>query len=470
MGEGRQQLLIGSLTSPGDQVFVQAVGREGVSVIDAQLLKLIPVAADMWRDTRLFDLEDGSFDSILVTAGGSVLELVQKTADRSWQIVRPMQARADGRRVQELIQGLRDLSVKRFVSDDPKADRQGWGLQPPDLEIVFAKGTNRVQTLQFGGPVEGVTNEIHAVGRDLSAVVVVASDLLQAWRMTPNDFRDRQLIKVPQDVASIEMHNGESFTLEKTTNGVLRIEPLGIPADAGTVGQFIQDLEALRVVQFVKDVVAEPDLAGYGLASPALRVAITSPPEVAGQPGRVLALEFGARQGETVFVRRVDESAVYALDVAALERIPAAAGHFRELTVWNFAEEHVAAVEVLRGNATWRVIRNGQNQWSLSPGSQGIINAFAVEEAVHRLGQLKAVVWTEWDQGDAARYGLDEDSVGLTVELKDGSRETVRFGFPSPSGHVYAETLLEGGSWVFEFPGDTFDLVESFLIKPSNLR
>jgi hypothetical protein len=396
--------------------------------------------------------------------------LVQKAADRSWQIVRPMQARADGRRVEELIQGLRDLSVKRFVSDDPTADRQGWGLQPPDLEIVFAKGTNRAQTLQFGKPVEGTTNEIYAAGRDLSAVVTVASDLLQAWQATPNDFRDRQLIRVPQDVTSIEIGNGESFTLVKATNGVLRIEPLGVPADAGTVGRFIQDLEALRVTQFVKDVVAEPDLAGYGLAPPRFRVAIKSDPEVAGQPTRVLALEFGAREGESMFVRRVDENAVYALDVSALERLPAAAGHFRELTVWNYTEDQVVAVEVQRGDAIWRLNRKGQNQWSLSPGSQGIVNAFAVEEAVHRLGQLRAVVWTDWEQGDVAQYGLDEDSVSLTVELKDGSRKSVRFGLPAPSGHVYADTLLEGNSWVFEFPRDTFDLAESFLIKPSGLR
>lgn len=470
MGGGRQQMLIGSLTAPGDQVFVQVVGREGVSVIDAHALKLIPVSANMWRDTGLFDLDDSSFDSVLVTTGGSVLELKQTAADRSWRIVRPTQARADSRLVEELIQGLRDLSVKRFVPDDPQADRQEWGLQPSDLEIVFAKGTNRVQTLEFGKPVEGATNAIYAIGRVSSTVVVVASDPLQAWQATPNDFRDRQLIKVPRSVTSIEVGNGESFTLVKTTNGVWRIEPLGIAADIGTVHRFIRDLEALRVTQFVKDVVAEPDLPGYGLASPAFRVEIKSEPEVAGPQGPLLALEFGSRQGEAVFVRRVDENAVYALDVSALESIPAAAGHFRELTVWSFTEDQVAAVTVQRGDAAWRLIRNGLNQWSLAPGSQGIVDAFAVEEAVHRLGQLQAVIWTEWDQGDVAKYGLDEDSVSLTVELKDGSRERVRFGFSSPSGHVYASTRLEGGSWVFEFPKDTFDLVEFVLIKPSNLR
>jgi len=466
----RKQLLIGALTAPGDQVFVQVVGREGISVIDAELLKLIPVTPGMWRDTEVFDQEEGSYDSIVVTTGGGVLELRRDPKDRSWQIVRPMQARANGVMLERLIQGLKDLTIKEFVSDDPKADREAWGLQPPDLQIRFAQGTNTLQVLQFGHPVQARTNAIYAVGRDPSSVVVVDSSPLGGWRATPNEFRDRQLIRIPRDVASIEVGNGESFTLVNTTNGTWRIDPLGIPGDAATVQRFVQHLQALRVTQFVKDVVADPDLPEYGLETPAFHVTIRSRAKEPGQPAPALGLEFGAHRDGAVFVRRVDENAVYALGVEALESIPAAAGHFRRLKLWAFSEDQVESVAVQKGEGTWRLSRNGLNQWSLAPGSQGIVNAFGVEEAAHQLGALQAVVWTDWNQENLARYGLDEDSVTLTVELKDGSRKSLRFGFPTPSGHVYAGTLLEGGVWVFEFPGDAFDLVQSFLIAPSNLR
>jgi hypothetical protein len=468
-GGVRQQLLIGSPTAPGDQVFVQVVGSEGVSVIDSELLKLIPVSANMWRDTELFDLEDGIYDSISVTSGGGVLELTRDAADRTWQIIRPMQARADGMLVGQLVQGLRDLQVKEFVSDDPRVDRQTWGLQPPQVEIVFSSGTNVLRTLQFGTPVDGATNALYAVGPDGIAVVVAAADPIQGWQATPNDFRDPQLLKVPREVTSIEVSNGEAFSLVNSTNGIWRIEPLGIPADPDTVRRFLLDLQGLRVLRFVKDVVAEPDLPDYGLATPSFTVLLRADPETASQPARVIGLEFGAQHEDSVFVRRVDENAVYALGLTSLESIPAAAGHFRDLNLWKFNEDQVAALVVRKGDASWRLTRNGLNQWSLAEGSQGIVNPFGVEEAVHRLGELRAVVWTDWQQEAEARYGLDEDSVAITVELKDGSRKSLRFGFPSPAGHIYCGTMLEGASWVFEFPGDTFDLVQSFLIKPSNL-
>jgi len=470
VGGGRQQLLIGSLTAPGDQVFVQAVGEGGVSVVDAELLKLIPASANMWRDTTLFSLSRDAYDSITVTSGQRVLELKKDSSDHSWRVVRPMQARADDALVDTRIQGLIDLSVSRFVSDNPRADREAWGLQPPGLEIVFARGTNRLRTLQFGDAVETETDALYAVGLEPTAVVVVASDPVQAWKATPNEFRDRQLLRLSRAVSSIEVSNGETFSLVNTTNGTWRIEPLGWPADPATVRRFVQALEVLRVARFVKDVVAEPDLPGYGLAAPALRMRFHLKPGKDGQPASEVGLDFGSRKDETVFVRRVDENAVYAVDFSALQALPAAPGHFRQLRVWSFDEDQVTSLTLQQGGSTWRLLHNGPNQWSLAPGSQGVVNAFAVEDVAHRLGELKAVAWTDWNQTNLVRYGVGDDSMVLTVELKDGSRKSVRFGFPAPSSHVYAATVLEGGSWVFEFPSDTYDRVRSFLIKPSNLR
>ncbi len=49
--ESRRQILIGNKTAPGDQVFLQVIGLEGIYVVDAELLKLIPTAANDWRST-----------------------------------------------------------------------------------------------------------------------------------------------------------------------------------------------------------------------------------------------------------------------------------------------------------------------------------------------------------------------------------------------------------------------------------
>jgi hypothetical protein len=467
---GHQQLQIGSLTGPGDQVFVQVVGLEGIQVIDAELLKLVPTSNTAWRDTSLCTLADDDYDGLLVTTPESVLELRREATNQTWRIVRPMQARADAAHLETLVQGLRDLRVERFVSDDPRADRQAWGLQPPELQIVFSKGTNTLETLQFGNAVETADDQVHAVGREPGTVVTVPSTSLQAWRATPNEFRDRQILNLPRAVASIGIGNGSTFTVVSTTNGTWRVEPPGIPADPVTVQRFVDAVQSLRAAQFVKDVVAEPDLPEYGLAQPKFRVSFTFKPGSDGQSPPPIGLDFGIEKDGLVYTRRTDENAVYGVDVEELATLPAAAGHFRQLALWDFPESQVASLTLQKGEATWEVRRNGQNQWSVAPGSQGMVNAFAVEEAAHRLGGLSAVVWTDWGEQDPALYGLGPEALSLTVELKDGGRKTVQFGYPAPSSHVYASTVLEGQPWVFEFPSETFNLVDACLITPSKLR
>jgi hypothetical protein len=89
------------------------------------------------------------------------------------------------------------------------------------------------------------------------------------------------------------------------------------------------------------------------------------------------------------------------------------------------------------------------------------VNTFALEEAIHRFGQLRAGYW-EMLGGDAPlleRYGVPQVGHQLTVDiLVDGRPETRRidFGRISRSGGPYGVVELEAGPVVFEVPLDIF--------------
>src|SRR5262249_33925634 len=67
--ESRSILFVGAKTAPGDQVFVQVVGDEGVYVVDADFLKFIPRKPDDWRNRTLLDAKLLAFDRVVVTNG-----------------------------------------------------------------------------------------------------------------------------------------------------------------------------------------------------------------------------------------------------------------------------------------------------------------------------------------------------------------------------------------------------------------
>lgn len=464
-GGGRQQLMLGSLTPPGDQVFVQLTGSDTICVVPAELLRLVPESADAWRNTLVLEPDFRNWDGMTVSAGGRVVGLKLDPTNLTWRLVRPLNARADHAHLASLIQSLRDLQAQQFIPDDPRADFEAMGLQPPELEISFTLGTNTERVLRFGRALNGSTNLVYASGREPGSIVAVPAAPLEAWKLPPADFRDRQLVRLPSNVNLVSLTNGAGFALRLGTNGLWTIEPAGWTADATTMAQFLERMNGLRIAQFVKDVVAEPDLPAYGLGTPAWRMAFQS--SGADSP---LQLDFSEPKEGMICVRRSDESAVYVLKEASLAGIPLRDGEFRDRRVWAFKPDRVVSLSVGHGDRSWQVLRRGENSWALAPGSQGLVNPFAVEEAAVRLGDLSAVVWTGWDGVDAAAYGLGDAARTVTVEFKDGARLVAKLGGPAPSGHTYASVLLDGSEWVFEFPAEVYDVLQFALLTPAGFR
>src|SRR5581483_3267623 len=108
---------------------------EGVEVISTDLFNLIPWMAAQWRDATFVDLKGLAFDHLIVTNGPAVFELERDPTNKLWRLApnKPMSARADSPKIEELLLKLRGLRVSHFETDDPKADLDSFGLQPPEL-------------------------------------------------------------------------------------------------------------------------------------------------------------------------------------------------------------------------------------------------------------------------------------------------------------------------------------------------
>ncbi len=464
----RHQLLVGARTPPGDQVFIQVVGVEGLYVVNADWLKLVPQTANEWRDTGFVSLRGLAFDRLVVTNQGAAFELQRGPARPGWQLVQPRQARADNAKIAEALRALEDLRVTQFVTDQPPADAESYGLQPPELSLTFAQGTNAVLQLAFGLSPTNATNQVFARRSDRPSVMLVPREPLAPWHVKSDDFRDRHLLALNgRTVDRIEVRGDDEFALQRQSGQAWRLLPQDLPADRELVEDLITNLTSLRVSHFVKDVVIQPNLTDYGLATPARRFVLkTAAPDSSATNGLLGQLDFGATEEERTYVRRPDEDAVYAVKAADFQRLPGAAFQLRERRIWNQSEEQVARVLTRQAGKTRELIRNGTNSWSLAPGSQGIINPDAVEETVHRLGQLYAVAWVAVGEPELARHGFQADGIEVTLELKSGDRLSVRFGGVAPSGLTYAATTLAGQLWIFECPPSVSELTRAYLLIP----
>ncbi len=463
------RLLVGGLTGPGDQVFLQVVGVDGIDVVDASLLKWIPQTANDWRDKTLLDLKTLAFDkldTISLTNGGKVLQLQRDASAGLWRIViPPIQARADNARLDELVGRLRNARVTSFITDDPNADLDSLGLQTPGFQLGLGQATNTVVLLNFGNSPTNDPSQIYVQRAGQPTVVTVSKDLLTPWQASVSDFRDPHLVDALDSVEGVGARGEDTFSLVRQGTNSWRVLPLNVPADPVLVKGFLATLGSMRIVDYTKDAVTPPDLPPYGLANPS-RIYFLTNSSVATTNPLVTELDFGTNRDNKIYVRRPDESSIYAVGADDYVRLPVAGYQFRDRRLWNVPISEVANVTITQGGKTRQLIRNGSYQWSLAPASQGVVNDAAVEESVQYFCKLSAPVWLAHGQKSLPEYGFRKEGLKITVELKKGRRLAVEFGGLTPSQSAYAAVDLNGEPWIFEYPPADFRFVGTYLTIP----
>ena len=464
-GNQRQQLIIGNKTAPGDQVFVRRVGESGAYVVDAGWLQYLPHSATAWRDTTLVNAF-GVCDWIVITNGTKTMEFRYDAASQAWRMIRPLQARADGAKLVAALQQLRAGKVSQFVSDDPRADLSSYGLQPAELDIWVGRGTNMFAGILVGKNLPETNSEVYAYRAGWNSVLAVDKGVFAPWRGTVNDYRDTYLLGPVKSVAEIDVKGEKPFTLRQTESNTWALVGEKFPADAESVKAYLKTLSSLTV-DFVKDVVTPADLQSFGLTPPSREIILRGK---AGDTNSVLAdLMFGATDTNRIFAKRGDEDFVYSLPLDQLARLPENGWEFRDRQIWDFSETNVVQVTLQQGGKTRQIIRNGENKWSLAPGSQGIINPPAIEETMHRLGSLAAAGWVGRNITDSKKYGLDQGNLSITVELKSGEKLSLDFGLELAQGKTaLAAVTLDGERWAFVFPPVLYQFVATYLTIPQN--
>ncbi len=471
----RFQVRLGARTALGELGYLQFVGDDQVVVTESALWDRLPASASAWRDPVFVNLAGRRFDLVSVRSAGRGFELQRGATDGRWRVTQPRPARADNGRIDRLWLEMQSVLVAQFVNDFPGADLEPYGLQTPELSVAFAQGTNPVLSVDFGRSPTNAPGLVYARRSVASGIVLVPRTILEAWAVPYTQLLDMQLLDAPlTNLSRLEAHALEDFALARATNGSWRVvEPRELPADPAFVQIFLDRVKALRIARIEKEVVTDFDLPSYGLAQPARQYAFFVSDGAPAATNRLLArLDFGTNRDDEVFVRRSDENPVYVVKRADLQFFPLAAFELRDRRIWNFTTNEVAGLTLQIHGETRKLLRSPTGDWTFATGSQGMVNTFALEEAVFHLGQLFARAWVAPGGDELDRYGIPQIDHQLTVEFTNTAAQplTVRFGATSRTGGPFAVTSLEIGPVVFEFPIEIYryyeDVVSRMTFKP----
>ena len=474
---GDHRLEVGGLSPMGDEVFLSMVGSTAIYLTGADLLKAIPANKDQWREIYLMNFSRVPFDDLSVHSADRELELRRDPASHLWHMVHPVAARADTGKVNDLLKRLSAMPVSRFVSDDPQADLDGFGLQlsaqSQYLTMVFSNGGYRSALLQIGASPTNAPDLVYVRRQDTSNVVLVAREAFSAWQGDYTNFLDQHLISLsPKLIEAIDTHGEDDFSVRKETNGGWEVHGRqNFPADAGLMEFWLASLTNIPTA-IEKTIVA--DFSEYGLSHPALRYSIRFHP-IAGT-NATAQLEFGTNKTGQVFERRTDEDFVNTIGRDEFGRLPQVSWQLRDRRIWSFDSSNVVSVTIHQLGATRKYLRDPEGNWTFAPGYKGppFINSPSLEEGVHRIGDLTAIYWDGIGDDSLERFGFPQAAHSLEFELRrTNSVENLKieFGGRSPYIHPYASVVRGGLRLIFEFPADLYEnFVERDFMIPAALR
>jgi len=463
-GKYKRHLDFGTNTYFGDQVFAKLVGGEGIYILDSQILKVLPKNPDDWRDTTLLPPELISRGNLIrVRAGTRGLDLSYDSTNELWRLSWPFPARADQEKTESLRKSLALTQIEQFVMDDPAADLQPFGLQPPELEISFLQGTNPLAKLDIGRSSTNSPQLVYARVVNRPSVYLIPREQTEQWKGPPNEFRDRHLLNIaPSEMDRIDFKGEQTFSAIRNTNGVWKLNPQGWIGDPEAMTDLTLHLANIEV-EFERTVVT--DFSAYGLSNALMEVTVHK----FSAPTSSVSFQIGTNVGK-IFVRRTDDEFINVIKSDDLDQIPFSPQHVRHRAVWNFQSSDVIAIRIFQQGAKRELKRNEKFEWSFAANSQGVINTFALEEALHRVGGLRAVIWHDFNAQDLDKVGIKEVDYAIEFEInRAGAREVLRVDFGGFSRiNPLAVVTVNGEKRLFEFPIDLFRniLLKDLTIEP----
>jgi hypothetical protein len=461
-----RRLEIGALGAFNDDVSLQVVGNTAIYQAPIDILRWLPTNQKLWRSQSLLSLTNTAFQTLRVRSTGQDFELERDATNHLWYMSKPRpSARADTAKINELLGQIQSVLVSDFVTDDPKADLETYGVPTTetasDLELSFLNGTNVVAGVQVGHTYSTNFPAYAYARREVPGnIVVVAKEALKPWQVAYTNFLDQHLISLsPALIASISVRGEDNFEVRRQTDGQwLVLAGKSFPADSALMEYWLAQFTNMTT-EIAKRVVT--DFSEYGLMHPALQYTVRFRPDAGAHTEA--RIDFGTNKTGHVFERRLDEDFVNTASSDDFDLLPRASWELRDRAVWDFASSNVVSVMIHQRGGELKLLHDPDGGWTYAPGynNQVPINSSGTEACVFEMGRLRAIYWDGVGEEHLERYGFPQADFQVAFDVKQGgTNETYRiqFGGRSPTHyHPYASIMRDGQRLIFEFPAGLYE-------------
>jgi hypothetical protein len=407
------EILFGKDAAMEGRMYVRFQNSKETFLAGQSVKKDIDKQPEEFRDRKLTDLSSAQVQRVVLKTPAGEMELEKN--DANWDIVKPLRARADDQKVNDLISQVTTARIEKFVADD-RGDLRPYGLAEPrgsitlfDQEqkkdqkieigesIKVAGREDKGQTLQIGSVPEKEKEQVYVRFGPRGSVYTLPKKIEEILNTKPADLRDNHLVRIDTNILdriTIDAPGKNKTVLARKDGNWTIASRNNAPADSGAVQRMIDTLQNERVTKFVEDVAS--NLPKYGLDKPQLQLTFssfasenTAETKAGAQP--FAAIAFGKEDGENVYARLSDEPFVVAVRRGLLDQISPDPLRWQELSIFKFKPEQIHRVSITTDKEL-SLERDQNNQWHWLKGT-GTINQANMDSLLNALSNLYAVRW-----------------------------------------------------------------------------
>jgi hypothetical protein len=444
------EILFGNNAALEGKIYVRLENSKDVFLASQSIKNQISKKPEEFRDRKLTDTVATQVVRLSVKTAAGEMEL-QKQGDH-WQIVKPLRARADDQKVNDLIAQITNSRIAQFVADDA-GDLHPYGLAEPRGTVTISTGDDKSasggQILQIGNAPEKEKDQVYVRFAPRKFVYTLPNKIESILSTKPNDLRDRHLVRFDQnqlDRITIDAPGKNKTVLARKDQNWTIVNRNNRAANGAEARRLIDLLSGELVTSFVADVAS--DLPKYGLDRPQLTVTLSAfasenTAETTAGEHSLATIAFGKIDGEGVFARVGEEPFVVAVRRSMLDNIFADPLSWQDLTIFSFKPEQIHKLSLFTDREQ-NLVRGTNNQWQWATGS-GPINTANVQSLSNILGSLHATHWVA--NAPAAAFAKPQLVITFTTSPDDKAQHKLTVGASSPDGTAMARTDEHEGAF-----------------------
>ncbi len=309
-----------------------------------------------------------------------------------WFIHKPVEARADGIKLNHMLAVIAKLPRGEIVTADQRESRSlfldDYGLGKPMARMVLGDAEHRY-TLAVGG-LSPMKDAVYVQVDNSADVITTSTNLLEIIPRAAADLRDPRLLAgAPAYVKGFAIKQLGGPLIEIIREGTEWIihKPVVARADWFKVSSLLEQLFNLQIQEFVAERMADPAIYGLSDDEMVLQFAIWKDEEKNG-----LKLCFGNRtneKGDLIYTAYRGTGSVFAVRKDQVDALKVGIGDLRDSRLYFMAADAVTRIRLEEGEKALQLQKAASGEWQVAEPAQWKADTRIVEELINRLNALR---------------------------------------------------------------------------------